>query len=205
MKTKTIISSIILTLSCSVALANPVTHKHGNRTHTHNLPGMGMAHNHGSLPAATPVRNTRQEQVRIPKVPFSRLAPVQQKILLQYSNVASMFLVNELIKKYGSVMSVNINKALAKKDINNYCRKYEAGMAKQEKSIQFNNELSNQCVKSAYGVLKFDNAKPKPAQTLKEEIRNRIKDKINSRIKEKKDEIRDRLKSKFKNALGGIF
>lgn len=47
--------STLLIFSFSSAFADPVTHIHGDKTHTHVLPKAGMAHKHGSLPVGKSV------------------------------------------------------------------------------------------------------------------------------------------------------
>ena len=71
MKKLKFILSLLLLLSCTITFANPISHYHGERLHSHPLPNGNVAHRHGALPVGSLSENNHKQQ---------NVAPQQQKI-----------------------------------------------------------------------------------------------------------------------------
>lgn len=62
MKKLKFILSLASLLSCTITIANPISHYHGARSHSHSLPNKNVAHRHGSLPIGSLSANNHKQQ-----------------------------------------------------------------------------------------------------------------------------------------------
>jgi len=232
MKTVNVISSIALVLSCSALLASPVAHNHGARSHTHSLPGTGMAHNHGSLPAGSPAKaasntsnnpnkftamatapsrvNNDYKRIIVGATPKERVAMIDALAQLQ-----GTLIVGTMIDKHydaGGVISINRHKVQSKTEIKTACNNYARQLqnrADQDKTkkMELYKFASERCVAKAFKMLRFNGATSTSysSSALANTVQGRVKNKIEDRAKERLNEAKKRAQDKIKDKLKSRF
>lgn len=221
MNTKNVIATMVLALSSSALLASPVTHNHGTRTHSHNLPGTGMAHNHGSLPSASFSSNkvVSNDQARINALSsptrinndYKRIIAMgtprnRVSMIDSLSQMQGTLIVGSLVDKYknkGSIPAVKRDRKSSKKFINSACNTYAKRLQDKDQRMQLNKFSSERCVAKAFKMLSFNNAQP--SSSAHSRVKNRIQERFDKMKKEKRNEFNNKLESKLKHAFRKLF
>ena len=128
--TRNILLSITLGLSYSPIFASPTPHTHGERTHTHALPNIGITHTHGGLPAGKavsgviktkgtqPVKNTKRSQ------PVKKVSSLDDRLYLVGIEVAAKAASTNVLAKFsnGDLDLLKKNTSKARKFIPIECK-----------------------------------------------------------------------------------
>lgn len=232
MKTVNIITSMALVLSCSVLLASPVAHNHGARSHSHNLPDTGLAHNHGSLPTGSPIKatprtdNNRKIYTAMATAPtranndYQRIiqgaTPKERVAMIDaLAQLQGTLIVGAMIDKHydaGGVISINRHKAQSKNEIKTACNDYARQLQNRvdqdkTKKMQLYKFSSERCVAKAFKMLRFNGATSTSysSSTPANTVQGRIKNKIEDRTKQRMDEVKERAQDEIENKLRDLF
>ncbi len=234
MKKVNVISSIALVLSCSVLFASPVAHYHGARSHSHNLPGTGMAHNHGSLPAGSLTKTTPRagnnskiytvmataptrisndyKRIIAVATPRERVAMIDALAQLQ-----GTLIVGSVADKYqDGILGIKRHKAQSKNEIKTACNDYARQLQNRvdrdnTKKMQLNKFASERCVAKAFKMLRFSGAtstsysSSTPVNTLQGKVKNKIEGRVKERLNEVKKRAQDKIKDKLRSTLSKFF